>query len=61
MNKEKFNIIFKHFAKPIAAMKMIYSNSAMTVEAGVVDPKVIKCFKALNDALGEQLNKYRNE
>ena len=33
-NKEKFNIIYKHFAKPIADMKITYNNSAMTVEAG---------------------------
>lgn len=24
-NKEKFNIIYKHFAKPIADMKMTYN------------------------------------
>ena len=26
-NKEKFNIIYKHFAKPIADMKITYKNS----------------------------------
>ena len=34
-NKEKFNIIYKHFAKPIADMKMTYNNSALTIEANV--------------------------
>lgn len=38
-NKDKFNIIYKHFAKPIADMKMTYNNSALTIEAGVVNPK----------------------
>jgi hypothetical protein len=59
MNKEKFNIIYKHFAKPIADMKMTYSNSAMTIEAGVINSKVVKCFEELNKALEEQLNSYR--
>lgn len=59
MNKEKFNIIYKHFAKPIANMKMTYSNSALTIEAGVVNSKVVKCFEELNKALEEQLNSYR--
>lgn len=59
MNKEKFNIIYKHFAKPIANMKMTYSNSALTIEAGVVNSKVAKCFEELNKALEEQLNSYR--
>lgn len=59
MSKEKFNIIYKYFAKPIAAMKIIYNNSAMTLEAGVVNPKVSKCFQALMDALNEQLDSYR--
>ena len=43
-NKEKFNIIYKHFARLIADMKITYNNSAMTVEAGVVNSKVSKCF-----------------
>lgn len=59
MNKEKFNIIYKKFAKPIADMKMTYNNSAMTIEAGVVNQKVSKCFQALMDALNEQLDSYR--
>ena len=59
-NKEKFNIIYKHFAKPTADMKMTYTNSAMTVEAGVVNSKVTKCFEDLYKALEEQLNNYRN-
>ena len=53
-DKEKFNIIYKHFAKPIADMKMTYNDSAMTIEAGVVNPKVSKCFQALMDALHKQ-------
>ena len=40
-------------------MKMIYNNSAMTVEAGVVNSKVTKCFEDLYKALEEQLNNYR--
>ena len=58
-DKEKFNIIYKHFAKPIADMKMTYNNSAMTTEAKVVNPKVSKCFQALMDALNKQLDSYR--
>ena len=58
-DKEKFNIIYKHFAKPIADMKMTYNNSVMTIEAGVVNPKVSKCFQALIDALNKQLDSYR--
>ena len=58
-NKEKFNIIYKHFAKPIADMKITYNNSAMTVEAGVVNSEVTKCFEDLYKALEEQLNNYR--
>lgn len=58
-NKEKFNIIYKHFVKPIAYMKMTYNNSAMTVEACVVNSKVTKCFEDLYKALEEQLNNYR--
>ena len=58
-DKEKFNIIYKHFAKPIADMKMTYNNSAMTIEAKVVNPEVSKCFQALIDALNKQLNSYR--
>ena len=59
INKEKFNIVYKYFAKPIADMKMTYNNSAMTLEAGVVNSKVSKCFQALMDALNEQLDSYR--
>lgn len=58
-DKKKFNIIYKHFAKPIADMKMTYNNSAMTIEAGVVNSKVSKCFQALMDALNKQLDSYR--
>lgn len=59
MSKEKFNIIYKYFAKPIANMKITYNNSALTIEAGVVNSKVSKCFQALMDALNEQLDSYR--
>jgi hypothetical protein len=59
MNKEKFNIIYKKFAKPIADMKMTYNNSVMTIEAGVVNLKVSKAFQTLMDALNEQLDSYR--
>ena len=59
-NKEKFNIICKHFDKPIADMKITYNDSAMTIEAGVVNSKVAKCFEDLYKALEEQLNNYRN-
>lgn len=58
-DKKKFNIIYKHFAKPIADMKMTYNNSAMTTEAKVVNPEVSKCFQALMDALNIQLDSYR--
>ena len=61
MSKEKFNIIYKYFAKPIANMKITYNNSAMTVEARVVNSKVSKAFQALMDALNEQLDSYRNK
>lgn len=59
-NKEKFNIIYKHFAKPIADMKMTYSSSAMTIEADVVDSRVAKCFDNLMRELNRQLDIYRN-
>lgn len=58
-NKEKFNIIYNSFAKPIADMKITYNDSAMTIEAGVVNSKVSKCFENLYKALEEQLNNYR--
>lgn len=58
MNKEKFDIIYKYFAKPIADMKMTYNNSAL-IEAGVVNSKVSKAFQTLMDALNEQLDSYR--
>lgn len=58
-NKDKFNIIYKHFAKPIADMKMTYNNSELTVDARVVNPKVSKAFQTLMDALNEQLDNYR--
>ena len=46
-NIEQFNIIYKHFARPIADMKITYNDSAITVEAGVVNSKVSKCFENL--------------
>ena len=49
----------EYFAKPIADMKMTYSNSAMTIEEKVVNPEVSKCFQALMDALNKQLDSYR--
>lgn len=58
-NKDKFNIIYKHFAKPIADMKMTYNDSALTVDARVVNSKVSKAFQTLMDALNEQLDSYR--
>ena len=60
-NKDKFNIIYKHFAKPIADMKMTYNNSATTIEAGIVNPKVSKAFQNLMNALNEQLDNYRSK
>lgn len=59
MNKKKFDIVYKYFAKPISTMAMTYKNSALTIEGGVVSPKVSKCFDALIEALNEQLDKYR--
>lgn len=58
-NKEKFNIIYKHFAKPIYDMKMTYDNSAMTIEAKIVNSEVSKCFQALMKVLNKQLDSYR--
>ena len=40
-------------------LKITYNDSAMTVEAGVVNYKVAKCFENLYKALEEQLNNYR--
>lgn len=59
MNKKKFDIIFKNFAKPVSAMAMTYKNSALTIENGVKSEKVAKCFDNLVNALNEQLDKYR--
>ena len=59
MNKEKFNIIYKHFAKPIYDLAMTYENSVLTIDNEVVDFKVVKCFNELKKALKEQLDKYR--
>ena len=59
MNKEKYNIIYKHFAKPIYDMAMTYENSCLTVYAKVVNPKVVKCFNELKKALAEQLKNYK--
>ena len=40
-------------------MKMTYSNSVMTIEVGVVNFKMTKCFENLYKSLEEQLNNYR--
>lgn len=57
MDKNKFNTIFKYFAKPISEMKITYECSALT--SGMRDAKVIKCFENLVEALSEQLDSYR--
>ena len=59
MNKEKYNIVYKYFAKPIYNMAMTYESSCLTVESGVVNPKVVKCFNELKKALEGQLKSYR--
>nr|DAF87002.1 MAG TPA: hypothetical protein [Siphoviridae sp. ctZiV25] len=59
MDKKKFNIIYKHFAKPVYDMAMTYENSCLTIESGVVNPKVVKCFNELKKALEEQLKSYK--
>lgn len=58
-NKEKFNILSKHFVKPIIDLNEKYSHSALTIEAGIVSPKVSKAFQALADALITQLYNYK--
>lgn len=58
-NKEKFNIIYRYFAKPIENLKVTYQRSALTIENKLVNPKVSKCFDELMDALNEQLDNYR--
>ncbi len=59
MNKEKYNIIYNFFAKPVYNMAMTYENSCLTIESGVVNPKVVKCFNELKKALEEQLKSYK--
>lgn len=59
MDKKKFNIIYKHFAKPVYDMAMTYENSVLTIENKVVNPKVVKCFNELKKALEEQLKSYK--
>lgn len=59
MDKKKFDIVYKYFAKPVSTMAMTYKKSALTIESGVVSSKVSKCFDALVEALNEQLDKYR--
>ena len=59
MNKEKFNIIYTHFVKPIYDLAMTYENSVLTIDNKVVDFKVVKCFNELKKALKEQLDKYK--
>jgi hypothetical protein len=58
-NSEKFDIIYKRFAKPIADLKMTYESSALTVENKIVSNKVVKKFNELIGALVEQLDSYR--
>jgi predicted dinucleotide-binding enzyme len=58
-DSEKFDIIYKRFAKPIADLKMTYESSALTVENKVVSNKVVKKFNELMGALVEQLDSYR--
>ena len=58
-DKVKFNIIYKHFAKPIYDSAMTYENSVLTIDNKVVDFKVVKCFNELKKALKEQLDKYK--
>ena len=58
-DKKKFDIIFKHFAKPISEMRMTYQSSALTIDNHVVSKKVSKAFDALYEALSEQLDNYR--
>lgn len=58
-NSEKFDIIYKRFAKPIADLKMTYESSALTVENKIVSNKVVKKFNELMGALVEQLDSYR--
>ena len=40
-------------------MTMTYENSCLTVDAKVVNPKVVKCFNELKKALEEQLKSYK--
>ena len=59
MNKKKFDIVYKYFAKPVSTMAITYEKSALTIDGKVVSPKVVKCFKELVKALNEQLDSYR--
>lgn len=59
MDKKKFNLIHKNFAKPIFDMAMVYENSAFTIENKIVNVKVVNAFNELKKALEEQLNGYR--
>lgn len=59
MDKIKFNIIYKNFATKIAEMKEEYECGYQTIVNKLVDPKVLKCFEELDEALRKQLNKYR--
>lgn len=59
MDKNKFDIIYIHFALPVSNMAMIYKNSALTIENGCKSNKVAKCFDALVKALNDQLDTYR--
>lgn len=59
MDKRKFDIVFKYFAKPIASLKETYEHSALVIDSNTRNPKVVRCFKELMDALNEQLDSYR--
>lgn len=59
MDKEKLNILFNRFAKPIFDLRMTYKDSYLTHKNYLVDSKVSKAFDALYKALEEQMNRYR--
>ena len=60
-NKEKYRIVYKYFAKPIAELAKEYKLSALTQCHKVVNDKVVKCFDALVEALNKQLKELQNE
>ena len=58
-NREKFNIIYKNFAQPVASMKMTYESSALTVGNRLMVPEVVKKYEELLDALKRQLDSFK--